>query len=151
MRYNILVVFWSVENVDDFLSLTCQREGEQQALWWCMKTSPGWVTEELHWIAEVTPPWSGENDALLRVQVKGSTKLQQSHHYGSKPHGVLTTFSPWPGSWRSTNGAHLFFCASLLSLNGWSKTRIIRAVPYAGQFWWRGGGEEGVIINWRPD
>lgn len=117
-----------------------------QALW-RTSTLPGRVTEEFHWIAKITPPRSAENDALLRVQVKSDTQLRQSHHYRYEPHGARTTLSPRPARWTSTNAVHLFSCASLLSLNGWSKTRIIRAVPYAGTVRLRAGHKSGVSVN----
>lgn len=126
--------FWTTEIVANFVPLTCQSVAGHQALRWCVKSLPGWITEELHRIAEITPPWSGEDDAFLRVQVKSNAKLDHNHYYRYSPHDVLTTFSPWPGRWKSRNGDHLFFCASLLSLSSWSATRIIRALPCGGQF-----------------
>lgn len=114
---------------------------------WRTSTLPGRVTEEFHWIAKITSRRSAENDALLRVQVKSGTQLRQSHHYRYEPHGARTTLSPRPARWTSTNGVHLFSCASLLSLNGWSKTRIIRAVPYAGTVRLRAGHKSGVSVN----
>lgn len=97
----------------------------------CKQILPGWVAEKLHRVAEITSPRSAENDAFLLIQVKRGAKTHQKHHYRYKPHGAPTTFTPGPGRWKSTNDDHLFCCASLLSLNSWSQTRIIRAVLYA--------------------
>lgn len=131
MRRQVSVDQYWLKVFTQQISSTRQMDARGALFVRCKQILPGWVAEKLHRIAEVTSPRSAENDAFLLIQVKRGAKTHQKRHYRYKPHGALTTFTPGPGRWTSTNDVHLFCCASLLSLNSWSQTRIIRAVLYA--------------------
>lgn len=131
MRLQASVAQYWLKVFTQKISSTRQQHAQGALFVRCKQISPGWVAEKLHRIAEITSRRSAENDAFLLIQVKRGAKTHHKQHYRYKPQNAPTAFTPGPGRWKSTNDVHLFCCASLLSLNSWTQTRIIRAVLYA--------------------